>query len=403
MNKIEELIQQLCPEGVEFKELGEIGKVCMCKRIMKNETNSTGDIPFYKIGTFGKAADAFISTKLYNEYKKKYSFPKAGDVLISASGTIGRTVIYDDKPAYFQDSNIVWIDNDESIVSNKFLFYYYKIVDWKTDGGTISRLYNNNLSKTKIPLPPLPVQQEIVSILDKFTQLEAELEVVLEAELEARKRQYEYYRNQLLNFEGKEVEWKTLGEVCTIQSGGTPSKNKSEYWDDGTIKWLGSTVCKNKKSVEEVTDYITEKGLKNSSAKLFKQETTLIALVGATIGKVAFLPFEATTNQNVAGLFPMERNRLNTSYLYYSCRTLYEVFTNLSQDKLKMANLSFVRGLKIPIPPLHEQERIVRILDKFESLVNDISVGLTAEIQARRKQYEYYRGKLLDFKDFNNG
>jgi len=197
---------------------------------------------------------------------------------------------------------------------------------------------------------------------------------------------------------GVEVEWKTLGEVCEIKSGGTPSKNKLEYWNNGTIKWLGSTVCKNKKTVDEITAYITEEGLKNSSAKLLKKETTLIALVGATIGKVAFLPYDAATNQNIAGLYPKDINKLNTSYLFYSCRELYGAFINLSQDKLKMANLTFVRNLKIPIPPLSEQERIVAILDKFDALVNDLSEGLPAEIAARKKQYEYYRNKLLSFK-----
>lgn len=196
MNNIDALIAQLCPEGVEFCELGEIGKVCMCKRVMKHETTTTGDIPFFKIGTFGKEADAYISIKLYEDYRKRFSFPKEGEILISASGTIGRIVIYNGKPAYFQDSNIVWIKNDESKVTNKFLFYLYKTVEWKTDGGTIARLYNNNLSKTTIPIPPLPIQQEIVTILDKFTQLQAELE----AELQARRKQYEYYRGKLLTF-----------------------------------------------------------------------------------------------------------------------------------------------------------------------------------------------------------
>ncbi|GAA6951875.1 hypothetical protein VN0387_08710 [Helicobacter pylori] len=105
--------------------LGDIGKPCMCKRVMKHQTTRYGEIPFYKIGTFGNTADAFISKKLFLEYKTKYSFPKKGDILISASGTIGRAVIYDGKPAYFQDSNIVWIDNDEILVKNDFLFYAY--------------------------------------------------------------------------------------------------------------------------------------------------------------------------------------------------------------------------------------------------------------------------------------
>ncbi len=185
---------------VEWKTLGEIGKVCMCKRVMKNETTFTGDIPFYKIGTFGGDPDAYISEKLFEDHRKHYSFPKKGDILISAAGTIGRTVIYDGKPAYFQDSNIVWIDNQENIVLNKYLFHYYKIVKWKTDGGTISRLYNDNLSKAKIPIPPLSEQERIVEILDKFDALVNDISEGLPSEIQARRKQYEYYRNKLLTF-----------------------------------------------------------------------------------------------------------------------------------------------------------------------------------------------------------
>ena len=185
---------------VEWKLLGEVGKVCMCKRVMKHETKIVGDIPFYKIGTFGKNADAYISNELYDDYKRRFSFPKVGEVLISASGTIGRTVIFNGEPAYFQDSNIVWISNDESFVTNKFLFHYYKIVEWKTDGGTISRLYNDNLSKTKIPIPPLAKQERIVTMLDKFDALVNDTSMGLPAEIQARRKQYEFYRGKLLDF-----------------------------------------------------------------------------------------------------------------------------------------------------------------------------------------------------------
>lgn len=185
---------------VKWKTLGEIGKVCMCRRIMKNETTPVGDIPFYKIGTFGKVADAFISDELYNDYKNSYSYPKVGEVLISASGTIGRTVIYNGEPAYFQDSNIVWISNNESIAKNKYLYYYYQTIEWKTDGGTIKRLYNDNLAKTKIAIPPLSEQERIVSILDKFDTLVNDSKIGIQAEIEARRKQYAYYRNKLLTF-----------------------------------------------------------------------------------------------------------------------------------------------------------------------------------------------------------
>lgn len=125
----------------EWRTLGEIGKVSMCKRIMKSETSRQGDVPFFKIGTFGKKPDAYISWEKFEEYRTIYPFPKKSDILISAAGTIGRTVIYDGKPAYYQDSNIVWLENDESDVLNKYLYYYYQLQPWSiATGGTIARL-----------------------------------------------------------------------------------------------------------------------------------------------------------------------------------------------------------------------------------------------------------------------
>ena len=173
----------------------------MCRRILKSETNIVGGIPFFKIGTFGKKEDAYISIEKFNEYKEKYSYPKKGMVLISTSGTIGRTIVFDGKPAYYQDSNIVWIDNNEEKVLNKYLYYFYQTSPWKIDmGGTIERLYNENIEKTIIPLPPLEVQKRIVEVLDNFEKICNDLNIGLPAEIEARQKQYEFYRNFLLTF-----------------------------------------------------------------------------------------------------------------------------------------------------------------------------------------------------------
>ncbi len=176
-SKLNEIFSQK-GDGWEEKKLGEIGKASMCKRIFKNETTVTGDVPFYKIGTFGKNPDAFITNTLYKEYKEKYRFPKKGDVLISASGTIGRTVFYDGEPSYFQDSNIVWIDNDEKIVTNLFLNVVYKNIDWgESDGATIKRLYNSNLENIVIPYPELQEEQkQIVHQLDILKEQTQSLE-----------------------------------------------------------------------------------------------------------------------------------------------------------------------------------------------------------------------------------
>ena len=181
--------------------LGDIGSICMCKRILKSQTNTVSGVPFYKIGTFGKEADAYISQETFDEYRSKYNFPKKGDVLISAAGTIGRTVVYDGKPAYFQDSNIVWIDNDESIVLNSYLRYCYELKPWKaSEGGTIPRLYNDNIAKAVIAVPSIEEQKRVVSILDRFDAICNDLTNGLPAEIEARQKQYEYYRDKLLSF-----------------------------------------------------------------------------------------------------------------------------------------------------------------------------------------------------------
>ncbi len=161
-------------EWVE-KKLGEIGEPLMCKRIFKDQTtpNPENGIPFYKIGTFGRDADAYIPEALYNEFKDKYNFPNIGDILISASGTIGRLVIYDGSPAYYQDSNIVWLGNDESQVTNQFLYYCYSIVNWQTsDGGVIKRLYNSDLKAISINFPKNEKeQQKIASCLSALDEL----------------------------------------------------------------------------------------------------------------------------------------------------------------------------------------------------------------------------------------
>ena len=183
-------------------KLGDVGKISMCKRIMKSETSANGDVPFYKIGTFGGEPNAYISRATFEKYKSLYSFPKKGDILISAAGTIGRAVVYNGEPAYYQDSNIVWIDNDETMVLNRYLYYVYQLSPWQiSTGGTIARLYNDNIANAKINIPPLQEQEHIVSILDRFDALCNDITQGLPAEIDARRKQYEYYRDKLLTFQ----------------------------------------------------------------------------------------------------------------------------------------------------------------------------------------------------------
>lgn len=172
-------------EDWEEKTLGEIGKPSMCKRILKHQTATTGEIPFYKIGTFGKTPNAFISKEIYDEFRIKYSFPKKGDILISASGTIGRRVRYDGEPAFFQDSNIVWIDNDEKQVLNDYLYVFYEFCDWQpSKGATISRLYNSNLTSINIVFPKsLEEQKKLLKKIDAVSTETKKLEAIYQQKL----------------------------------------------------------------------------------------------------------------------------------------------------------------------------------------------------------------------------
>ncbi len=301
---------------------------------------------------------------------------------------------------FFRENEKFSITNVCGLISNsspekidlKFLYYVLCVTakSYVYSGMGNPKLMSNVMSTIKVPLPPLPVQQEIVRILDAFTSLTAELT----AELTARKKQYNYYRDQLLSFDGSDI-FEDLGKVCHVSSGGTPSRSKREFWENGNVPWLKSESCNNE-SVYYADNFITELGLKNSSAKLLEKDTVLIALVGATIFKTAYLEFEGTTNQNIANIKSIDHNVLNNKFVFYYITNLYSELKSKMRN-YGMLNLSTLKQFKIPIPPLPVQEEIVAILDKFDALTNSISEGLPREIELRNKQYEYYRDLLLSF------
>jgi len=169
------------------KRLGEIGSAAMCKRIFKNQTKPSGDVPFYTIGTFGKNPSAFIDKRLFDEYVGKYLFPKKGDILVSASGTIGRLVVYDGEPAYFQDSNIIWLQHDEGLILNTFLKYVYSRINWIVESSTMPRLYNSNFLAMRVDMPDTKEQQKIATFLAAVDKRVALLERKVQ-QLEAYKR-----------------------------------------------------------------------------------------------------------------------------------------------------------------------------------------------------------------------
>jgi type I restriction enzyme M protein len=237
-------------------------------------------------------------------------------------------------------------------------------------GANINNLSGGLLYRFQIPLPPLEVQKEIVAEIEGYQKVINGARAVLD-----------HYRPHIpIHPDWPMVE---LGEICEIRSGGTPSRPVDAYWN-GSIPWVGSTVCKDLEVIK-AEEFITEEGLKNSAAKLFPKDTTLIALVGATIGKTGLLKFESTTNQNIAGLYPKSREVLEPVYLFYASQMLYPEFMKLGEGKFRMANISFVREQKIPLPPLATQQQIVAEIEAEQTLVaanRDLITRFEKKIQA---------------------
>ena len=408
MSKLSNLITQYCPEGVVYKTLGECGKFYggLTGKSKKDFEDGNSKFITYKNVYSNPALCLDVQDKVRIELGERQRTLEYGDIIFTGSSETpdecGISSVVTEIPEenlYLNSFCFIFRFDDPSIMLPDFAKHLFRSSELRYQiGKTASGVTRYNVSKklmekVSFPVPPLEVQREIVHILDSFTLLTAELT----AELTARKQQYEFYRDYLLNG-NSDYDICNLGDVCDVVAGGTPSRKESDYWEDGCIPWLGSTVCKNKKSVDEPTEFITELGLEKSSAKMMKKDTTLIALVGATIGKVAFTTFDAAINQNIAGVYPKDTSKINPSYIYYACTTLYPHFLNLTQgSKLAMANLTFVRGLKISVPPIDVQNRLVNVLDNFESITSDLSIGLPAEIEARKKQYEYYRDALLTY------
>ena len=277
--------------------------------------------------------------------------------------------------------NAILLRSDE--VNNKYLYYLFQGNNFQRDLSKITsstgqtKFNKTNLKQIEIPLPPLSIQQEIVRILDKFTQLEAELE----AELDCRKRQYEYYRNNLLSYEGNEVEWKTLDQISeNLDSKRQPIT--SGLRTSGKIPYYGASGI-----VDYVEDYIFDGDfllISEDGANLLARNTPIAFSVSGKIW--------VNNHAHILKFRTYEERRFIEFYLNKTDLTPY--ISGAAQPKLNKKNLN---SIKIPIPPLEEQQRIVTILDKFDTLVNSISEGLPKEIALRRKQYEYYREKLLTF------
>lgn len=388
MSKLEELIQQYCPDGVEYVRLGDVLSVNRGKRLTKTQLSDDG-----KYFVYHGSKDTPLGK--YSQFNVK-----GKTTIVVNTGGIGGVKFCDEN--FWCSDGSFWIGHS-SLLNDKYVYYYLSpkesyFASQKRVGG-VPTIDRSTVENVEIPVPPLPVQEEIVRILDNFTELQAELQ----AELQKRLQQYNYYRDNLLSDFTPEQEPKecTLEEITTdIYSGATPSKEKRDYWENGTIPWMSSGEV-NLGQVYEVEGRITQLGYDKCSTRMVPEGSVVIALAGQgkTRGTVAILRTSVCTNQSLAALVP-NPDIVSGEYLYYYLKTQYSKLREVSSGDGTRGglNLKMLRSYKVIVPSLKTQTQIVAILDRFETLTNDLSAGLPAEIEKRRQQYEYYRDKLLTFK-----
>jgi type I restriction enzyme, S subunit len=389
VSKIEELIQKLCPDGVEFKELGEVFKISR-GRVMSKEylRDNAGIFPVYSSQTANNGEIGKISTYDYD-----------GEYLTwTTDGANAGTIFFRD--GKFSITNVCGLLKIRTKnIEAKYAYFILSLIlkNYVSSGMGNPKLMSNVVEKISIPIPPIPVQQKIVNILDKYTQLEAELE----EELEARRTQYEYYRNQLLmiNNEGLlKVECKKLQDVAYY-----PKSRISATAVDNN-NYVGVENLLQNRQGKTLSSYVPTTG----NLIEFQIDDILIGNIRPYLKKIWLATNHGGTNGDVLviRLNDENKNKIKPSYLYYllSSDKFFDYDTQFSKGgKMPRGDKSSIMKFSIPIPPLSEQERIVGILDNFDKLVNDNSEGIPAEIEARHKQYEYYRGRLLQFKNVNNG
>lgn len=378
MSRIEDLIKAKCPNGVEYKKINEVcdGHYGKGNIIPKNG----GDYPVYGCNGIVSSTDEYNSEDA----------PIVGHI-----GSAG--VVTWGKGKHFVTYNGTICTPKLEIINSRYL--YYVLVNEHLEKylkGSQPFLSFSDFEKVKIPVPPLEVQEEIVKILDKFGELEAELE----AELEVRKRQYEFWRGKIWN-DIEQYDSVCLSELCKIGDGlhGTPDydENGNYYFINGNN--LNNSTIEYDEKTKRVSDECYEK-LKKSFG-----ENVILMSINGTIGKVSIYNNESVVlGKSVAYFDIIDNYKLLKKFLFYYLQSeKAQIYYDESKtgSTIKNLGLKALREYSIPLPSLEEQERIVNILDKFDKLVNDISEGLPAEIEARKKQYEYYRNKLLSFEVFN--
>ena len=398
MSRIAELIEELCPNGVEYKPLGEIAQLVRGNGMPKTDfiESGVGAIHYGQIYTkFGVWAEEVISY-VSEEKAAKLAKVNPGDIIITNTSENLDDVC----------KSVAWLGNEQIVTGGhatvikhqqnaKFLSYYFQSADFQklkkkyAFGTKVIDVSAKNLEKIKIPVPPLKIQEEIVRILDRFT--------LLEAELEARRKQYAYLSEKIFSSIEK-CENSSLGSIVSaVSTGATPRAGEKKYYENGEIPWLRTGEIQFRDIYCSETK-ITQNAVNDYRLKMVPENSVVVAISGATAARSAVLKYKMVTNQHCCCL-QVNPSIAYYKYVFYWLKKDYLALKSKGRGARSDLNTKIIKEHPILLPPLDEQKRIADLLDKFDALVNDISSGLPAEITARRKQYEYYRDQLLTFKE----
>ena len=355
----------------EQRKLGEIGSVSMCRRIFKEQTSETGDIPFYKIGTFGAEPDAFISREFFEEYKSKYPYPKKGDILISASGSIGRTVEFAGNNEYFQDSNIVWLSHDERL-SNSFLKCFYSVVKWAgIEGSTIKRLYNDNILNTVICMPSVPEQEHIGLFFENLDNL---------ITLHQRKCALLFSPFQApisMMFTTSTFSWeqRKLSELTSMHARiGWQNLRTSEFLDSGNYMLITGTDF-NDGAINFSTCHYVERERYEQDRNIQIHNGSILITKDGTLGKVAYvqrLSMPATLNAGVFNVQIKDANNVDEKYLFQYLKAPFlmdYVDKKATGGTIKHLNQSILVDFPVILPQRSEQTLIGAFFQQLDNLI----------------------------------
>ena len=411
MSKLSEMIARLCPNGVEYKKLGEI---CEVKtggeppvNAVKGKMPSGDNIyPIYANGIGDNALWGF----------SKEAVIKRNAVTFSSIGTIGHPIIREANFTPIIRLKVIYPKN-EQILSLGFLKYVLEVTDFKQQKSSLPNVNASMIKAILIPLPPIEIQREIVQMLDNFANLTAELT----AELAKRKKQYEHYRDMLLNFTGggrydkfgsecasPRIEWKRLGEVImSLKTGLNPRQNFKLNTPASTCPYVtGKDVFNNTINVSDRTDLIESSVVEliNRRACIENGDVLFASTGTGTVGRMALVSNynnDWSVSETMYCLKP-KQEKILPKYLMFvltSSGVISQYEPKISKGSVPHLKVADLLNVKMPLPSLKGQKRIVAILDRFDSLCNSLTEGLPAEIALRKKQYEYYRDKLLSFKE----